>query len=73
MFLSCDERLRARVLDEDRGAVEAALALMERHDPRSLPQAMRLVSDGPPPSPACFETVAEAWDRYFHMRSMPWD
>jgi hypothetical protein len=52
MFLSCDERLRARVLDDDRGAVEAALTLMERHDPSSLPQALRLVSDAPKLSPA---------------------
>ncbi|MBS1879977.1 MAG: hypothetical protein JST31_10715 [Actinobacteria bacterium] len=54
-------------------AVEAALALIERHDPSSLPQALALLGDAAPITPQRFEIVAEAWDRYFHISSMPWD
>lgn len=71
--IACDERLRARILESGPGALEAALTLMERHDPHSLRQALRLVGGGPLLTPASFEIVAEAWDRYFHIRNMPWD
>lgn len=56
-----------------RDAVEAAVALMERQDPDSLEQALSPVPNGAELSPGCREVVAEAWDRYFHIRSMPWD
>lgn len=68
-----DERLQARVLAGEAGALEAALTLMERHDPRSLRQALALAGDETSLSSASFEVVAEAWDRYFHIRNMPWD
>jgi DNA-binding NarL/FixJ family response regulator len=71
--IACDQRLQARILDGGPDALEAALTLMERHDPRSLRQALRLVADGIALTPASFEVVAEAWDRYFHIRNLPWD
>jgi hypothetical protein len=71
--IACDQRLQARILDGGPDALEAALTLMERHDPRSLRLALRLVADGIAMSPESFEIVAEAWDRYFHIRHQPWD
>ena len=70
---TCDQRLRARILAGEPGALEAALTLMERHDPRTLRQALALAGDETSVTAASFEVVAEAWDRYFHIRSMPWD
>lgn len=68
-----DLDLRLRVINGKPDAVAAALALMERHEPRSLPQALDLIGDPTAITPARFEIVAEAWDRYFHISSMPWD
>ena len=68
-----DLELRLRILNSKPDAVEAALSLMERHEPHSLPQALRLLGDATAITPPRFEIVAEAWDRYFHIRSMPWD
>lgn len=70
---ACDELLQSRIVNCEPEALEAALALMERHDPKSLQQALWLVDDGREISAPSFEIVAEAWDRYFHIRSMPWD
>lgn len=71
--IAYDEALQARILNCEPEALEAALALMERYDPKSLQQALWLVDEGRSVSPPSFEIVAEAWDRYFHIRSMPWD
>ncbi|MGV1050251.1 MAG: hypothetical protein ACOYD4_17190 [Solirubrobacterales bacterium] len=71
--VACDELLQARILAREPEAVEAALALMERHDPKTLREALWLVDDGRHVSAPSFEIVAAAWDRYFHIRSMPWD
>lgn len=68
-----DERLAARVLNGEPDAPEAAMALMERYDPESLLEALSLVDEGRAVSPGSFEIVAEAWDRYRHIRYMPWD
>lgn len=68
-----DALLRVRAMRGGPDAVEAALAMMERHDPISLEQALDLVLEGNEPSPPCRKVVAEAWDLYFHIRSMPWD
>ncbi len=57
----------------DLDAVEAAVTLMERHDPNTLEQALDLVPSVTTSPPRCREVVTEAWDRYFHIRSMPWD
>lgn len=71
--VASDELLQARILNREPDALEAALSLMERYDPESLRQALWLVDEGRSISPSCFEIVAEAWDRYFHIRNMPWD
>jgi hypothetical protein len=70
---ACDELLQARILECEPDALETALALMERYDPESLREALWLVDEGRSISPPCFEIVAEAWDRYFHIRNLPWD
>jgi hypothetical protein len=69
----CDERLRAAVLAVEPNAVDAALALMERYDPETLREAVLLAGDATSLNAANFDVVAEAWDRYFHMRHMSWD
>lgn len=69
----CDERLRASVLAGELDALDAALTLMERHDPRTLREALMLAGDETSLTAASFEVVADAWDRYFHMRHMSWD
>lgn len=68
-----DDRLRASVMRGGRDAVEAAIALMERHDPDSLEEALKLVPGSADLSPRRQEVLAEAWDRYFHIRNMSWD
>lgn len=68
-----DERLRVRVMSGGPDAVEAAVALMERHDPDSPDVALGLVPDSANLSPACRKALEEGWDRYFHMRGMSWD
>jgi hypothetical protein len=68
-----DERLRIGVGRGGTAAVKAAVALMERHDPDSLDEALDLVSCGAEPPPGCQRAVIEAWDRYFHIKNMPWD
>jgi len=70
---SYDDRLRVRAMCGGPGAVEAALVMMERHDPISLEQALELVLEEGESSPRCRKVVAEAWDLYFHIKSMPWD
>ncbi len=70
---ACDEILQRRILDVGADAEEAALALMERHDPKSVREALWLVDEGRALSAPVFDVVADAWDRYFHLRSMPWD
>jgi hypothetical protein len=68
-----DEQLHAAVLVGGADALEAAVTLMERHDPTSLQQARELVGAEAELSPAAREVLGEAWDRYFHMKSMSWD
>ena len=51
------------MLAGESGALEAALALMERHDPRTLRQALAVAGDETSLNAASFEVVAEAWDR----------
>lgn len=70
---TCDELLQSRIVNCEPEALQAALSLMERHDPKSLQQALWLVDDGREISAPSFEIVAEAWDRYFHIRNMSWD
>jgi hypothetical protein len=54
--------------------VQAAIALMERYDPRSIEEARGLSSDRPSElSAESQEAVTEAWGRYFHIRTMSWE
>lgn len=66
-----DDRLRASVMRGRRDAVEAAIALMERHEPDSLEEALGLVPGSA--APGRQNVLIEAWDRYFHIRNMSWD
>lgn len=68
-----DERLRIRILRCGPDAVEAAVALMERHDPDSFGEALALVPDSSDLPSRCQKALAEAWDRYFHISGMSWD
>lgn len=68
-----DERLRVRILRAGPDAVEAAVALMERHDPDSFDEALGLISSRADLTPRCQEALAEAWDRYFHISGMSWE
>jgi hypothetical protein len=68
-----DERLRIRVVRGGPDAIKAAVALMERHDPVSFEEALELVAYSAELPPGCQKAVAEAWDRYFHIRNMSWD
>lgn len=68
-----DDRLRASVMRGGRDAAEAAIALMERHDPDSLEEALGLVPGSADLSPGRQNVLMEAWDRYFHIRNMSWD
>ncbi len=67
-----EERLRVRVIRCGPDALCAALELFERRDPPTLDEALTLVRGPRELSPQAFAVVVEAWDRYFHMRSMPW-
>jgi hypothetical protein len=68
-----DERLRIRILRCGPDAVEAAVALMERHDPDSFDEALELIPSSADLTPRCQKALMEAWDRYFHISSMSWD
>ncbi|HET8638747.1 MAG TPA: hypothetical protein VFL89_00710 [Solirubrobacterales bacterium] len=68
-----DDRLRASIMRGGRDAVQAAVTLMERHDPDSLEEALGLLPDNANLSPGRKKVLAEAWDRYFHIRGMSWD
>lgn len=68
-----EERLRLRIERGGPDAVDAAVALMERHDPDSLEGALVLVPGNTELASDRQEIVSAAWDRYFHIRAMPWD
>jgi hypothetical protein len=70
---SFDERAARRVLDHGDNAVEAALALFERHTPATLSEAAQLIEQHGPVTPAAFDAVAQAFDIYWHLRDMPLD
>ncbi len=70
---SYDDRLQIRIRRCGPDAVEAAVALMERHDPDSLEKALELVPNSADLPPRCQKALVEAWDRYFHISGMSWD
>lgn len=49
------------------------LALFECEDPPTLERAVELVCPDLRPSGELFDAVADAWERYRHVREMPWD
>lgn len=68
-----EERLGMCILRCGPDAVEAAVALMERHDPASFEDALELVPSNANLTPHCRRALTEAWDRYFHISGMSWD
>jgi hypothetical protein len=70
---SFDERAARRVLDHPDTATEAALALFERQTPATLVEAAQLIGRHGPVTPAAFETIAQAFDVYWHLPDMPCD
>lgn len=73
MSATYEERLRLRIERGGTDAVDAAVALMERHDPDSLAGALALLPGDAELAPDRQEIVSTAWDRYFHIRAMSWD
>jgi hypothetical protein len=73
MSTTFEEQLRLRIERGGPDAVDAAVALMERHDPDSLEGALVLVPRIAELAPERQEIVSTAWDRYFHIRAMSWD
>jgi NADH dehydrogenase FAD-containing subunit len=68
-----EQRLLLRIDGGGSDGVDAAVALMERHDPDSLEAALTLVDAEAELGPDRQKTVITAWDRYFHIRAMSWD
>jgi len=66
-------RLCARILRGGPDAADAAVALMERHDPASFEDALELIPNRANLTPHCQRALTEAWDRYFHISGMSWD
>jgi hypothetical protein len=54
----------------EQDAVEAALALFERHDPTALAEAARLIEAHCQLTGQAFDRLAEAFDRSSHSREM---
>jgi hypothetical protein len=67
------ERLARRVNGGGSDAVEAALELLERSEPATFSEAVRLVSADGMPAGAAFDAIADAWETYHLVRNMPWD
>lgn len=70
---SYDGRLARRVRLAEDNASQAALTLFECRDPQTLAEAVDLVCPDRRPSTDVFDAVADAWERYRHLRDLPWD
>lgn len=68
-----EERLAEKVTDGGAGAVEAALELLERREPATFSEAVKLVCVARPCAGAAFDAIADAWETYQVVRYMPWD
>ena len=68
-----EERLAEKVTDGGPGAVEAALELLERRQPATFLEAVKLVCGDGPCAAAAFDAIADAWGTYHVVRDMPWD
>jgi hypothetical protein len=51
----------------------SVLTLFETQDPATLQQAVRVVCPDLRPTAEMFDAIADAWERYRHIRDMPWD
>lgn len=51
----------------------SVLALFEAEDPATLEQAVGLVCPDLRPAGEVFDAIADAWERYRHVRDLPWD
>lgn len=66
-----EQDLSRRVLDCEPDSLEAAAALFESQQPRSLAEAAGLVGAYGELTPEAFDCVTRAFDRYWHLRDMP--
>lgn len=66
-----EQDLSRRVLEGEPDALEAATDLFESRQPRTLTEAVELVSPNGEITPEAFDCVARAFDRYWHLRDMP--
>ena len=66
-----DKTLARRVLNCQTDAMDAAISIVERHDPATLAEATRLVQAHGPLSPAAYERLTQAFDRHWVLRDMP--
>jgi hypothetical protein len=71
LFTDYEKRQAQRVLDCEEGSVDAALALFERHDPTTLAEAAHLIETQGQLTGEAFDHLAQAFDRYWHLRDMP--
>lgn len=66
-----EQDLSRRVLDRSPDSLDAAAALFESRQPRTLTEAVELISPSGEITPEAFDCVARAFDRYWHLRDMP--
>jgi hypothetical protein len=63
--------LAEKVTDGGPGAVEAALELLERREPATFLEAIKLLCGDRPCTDAAFDAIADAWGTYHVVRDMP--
>ena len=66
-----EQDLSRRVLDCEPDSLEAGAALFDSRQPRTLTEAVELVSPNGEITPEAFDCVTRAFDRFWHLRDMP--
>jgi hypothetical protein len=66
-----EQDLSRRVLDCEPDSLEAAAALFDGRQPRTLAEAAQLVGACGELTSEAFDCVTRAFDRYWHLRDMP--
>jgi len=66
-----EQDLSRRVLDCEPDSLEAAATLFENRQPRTLTEAIALVSRDREITPEAVDCVTRAFDRYWHLYDMP--
>lgn len=61
------------VLSGRTGADHAAMELLERFQPRTIEEAVKLLSADGAPSVEAFDRVVDAWATYRHTMHLSWD